>query len=133
MENLRQKIIVDFFVESGYKLNRKKIREAVFRLFEGNPPSTRTEISVAIVGRRKIRELNRRYRNIDDATNVLSFPQLEGKPSVFPADTIVLGDVVVCYPVARDEAAREEMLVDDKLCELVVHGVKHLLGQDHEH
>ena len=92
---------------------------------------TPCEVSVAIVGNRKIRSLNKKYRDIDKTTNVLSFSQIDGEGPPRPPDKLYLGDVVISYPVVILEAALEKMLVDDKVAELVEHGVKHLLGEHH--
>jgi probable rRNA maturation factor len=78
-----------------------------------------------------MRALNKRYRQIDKTTNVLSFSQIEGKNAPVLEDRLFLGDVVISYPVVIDEAARQNMLVDDWTCELVEHGVQHLLGIHH--
>lgn len=126
-------ISVPIYVESRYKVNRKKIKEKVVEVIKRHGLNGLVEVSVAIVGNRKMRELNKKYRDIDKPTNVLSFSQLEGKPSV-PAplhDTLVLGDVVISYPEVIKEAAAEEMLVDDKISELLEHGLLHLLGINH--
>jgi probable rRNA maturation factor len=45
---------------------------------------------------------------------------------------LVLGDIVVCYPIAQQESNRDNMLVDDKINELISHGLLHLLGEHHE-
>ena len=125
-------IKVPIFIESRYKLNRKKVENIVTATLKKHGIKGPVEVSVAIVGNRKMRGLNKKYRNLDKTSNVLSFSQMEGSISVMPQDMLVLGDVVVCYPVAILEAAREEMLVDDKICELVEHGILHLLGIHHE-
>jgi probable rRNA maturation factor len=69
-------------------------------------------LAIELVGADRIRELNRRYRERDEATDVLSFPVDQGPPE--------LGDVVICPEHAED------------LPEAVVHGVLHLCGYDHE-
>jgi probable rRNA maturation factor len=69
-------------------------------------------LAIELVGADRIRELNRRYRERDEATDVLSFPVDQGPPE--------LGDVVICPENAED------------LPEAVVHGVLHLCGYDHE-
>lgn len=89
------------------------------------------EVSIAIVGSRKMRALNKKYRGLDRTTNVLSFSLEEGKDIPRAPDKLYLGDVVISYPVVIQEAALEKMLVDDKIAELVEHGVRHLLGQHH--
>lgn len=67
--------------------------------------------------------LNGRYRQRPGATNVLAFPAGEGG---------VLGDIAICAPVAAAEAARQGKRLADHYAHLVVHGVLHLLGMDHD-
>jgi probable rRNA maturation factor len=122
---------IPIYVESRYKVDRKHIKQTVEHVLKTKGMSGNVEVSVAIVGSRKMRTLNNKYRGMDKATNVLSFSQLEGEATVIPTDTLVLGDVIVCYPVAIDDAARENMLVDRKISELVAHGLLHLLGEHH--
>jgi probable rRNA maturation factor len=129
---MTDKISVPIYIESRYKVNRKKIKKAVEETLAKNGISGPAEVSVAVVGDRKMRSLNREYRQIDSTTNVLSFSQLEGKKTPISADTLYLGDVVISYPVVIDEAARYNKLVDDWTCELVEHGVTHLLGVHHK-
>jgi probable rRNA maturation factor len=74
-------------------------------------------VTLRIVGEREGRELNRRFRNVDRATNVLSFHT---------------GDVVLCHPVVRREALAQGKSVAAHYAHLVVHGVLHLRGYAHE-
>lgn len=125
-------VSVPIYVESRYKINRKRIKDAVIRTLVENGVKMPTEVSVAIIGDRKMRSLNKKYRNIDSTTNVLSFPQNEG-PAIpkFP-DKLFLGDVVISYPKVIEEAALYKRMVDDWTCELVEHSVRHLLGIHHK-
>lgn len=125
-------ISVPIFIESRYRVNRKRIKRVVVDTLIKNGSGGPAEVSVAIVGDRKMRSLNKKYRGLDKTTNVLSFSQTEGERQAFPPTTTVfLGDVVVSYPKVIEEASFEKMLVDDKVCELVEHGVLHLLGKHH--
>lgn len=94
------------------------------------PKTRKAEVSVNLVGEGKIKKLNAVYRNKDKVTDVLSFP-LEEKSSrnygIMP-----LGDIFICLPFARKEAARDKMSLQAKLAQLTVHGFLHLLGYDHE-
>lgn len=72
-----------------------------------------------------VRELNGRFRDKDKPTNVLSFPAPE---NAFPH----LGDIVLAYGVCATEAEAQNKTLADHLSHLVVHGVLHLLGRDHE-
>lgn len=128
---MAEKYSIPIYVESRYKVNRKLLKQTVMRVLEEKGIVGPVEVSLAIVGARKMRTLNNKYRNMDRATNVLSFSQIEGEATVMPQDFLVLGDVIVCYPIAVDDAARDNMLVDRKIAQLVEHGLLHLLGEHH--
>lgn len=125
-------VVTQIFVESRYKVSRKKIKTCVEEVILSRGITTPVEVSIAIVGDRKMTALNKKYRNLDKTTNVLSFSQSEGENMVISSDKLVLGDVVISYPVMIQEASRENMLVDDKICFWVQHGLQHLLGEHHE-
>jgi len=120
------------YVESRYKVNRKRIKAAVASALEENSVKTPLEVSIAIVGDRKMAKLNKKYRNKEGTTNILSFPLSEGEKTPLPNDIVRLGDIVISYPVLIKEAAEQDMLVDDRVEELVKHGMLHLLGLHHE-
>lgn len=129
-------INVLFQTESHFPVAREKVKEAVKHTLERKIQSD-LEVSVAVVGDRAMRTLNKTYRNIDSTTDVLSFPQNDpsqmAKPFVSPPDNILrLGDIIVSYPQAVVEASEDNMLVDDKIVQLVLHGVDHLMGIHHE-
>ncbi len=91
------------------------------------PPS---EISVVLSDDEHIRELNKHHRGLDKPTNVLSFPAARIRtPAGAPR---VLGDVVIAYETVAREASEESKAIEHHLSHLVVHGVLHLLGYDHE-
>ena len=78
------------------------------------------------------RRLNRKYRGKDAATNVLSFPLADPAAPSPAGSPILLGDVVLAYETVAREAAEQHKKLPDHLSHLVVHGVLHLLGLDHE-
>ncbi len=128
-------IIVLFQTESHYPVDRKKIKRA---LVEALTPQVHrdAEVSVSIVGDRRMKQLNRDYRKIEDTTDVLSFglndPIEKNIPfAAAPDDVLRLGDIVISYPQAVKEAGEENMLVDDKIIELALHGLDHLMGVHH--
>jgi probable rRNA maturation factor len=125
-------VSVPIFVESRYKVNRKKIRSLALNLLNKKGVSGKVEVSVAIVGDRKMRELSKKYKGEDKTRNVLSFPQADGDEVPQKSDFLMLGDVVVSYPEVIREASKDEVLVDDKISELIEHGIMHLLGITHE-
>lgn len=85
------------------------------------------ELSIRIVGTDEGRALNRDYRGKDYATNVLSFPA-ELPPGVMLP---LIGDLAICAPVVRCEAAEQGKAARDHWAHLTIHGVLHLLGHDH--
>ncbi len=125
-------VSVLIFVESRYSVNRKKIKATIARTLTQQNITSPVEVSVAIVGDRKMRILNKKYRNLDKTTNVLSFSQAEGESIPTPiSDKMRLGDIVLSYPMVINDASRDDMMVDDKVDELVAHGLLHLLGVHH--
>lgn len=124
-------ITVDLFIESRYKVNRKKIKTAAQRLLKDQGIHGPAEVSIAIVGDRKMKELHKKYKGEEKTTNVLSFSLTEGQSVVLPTDVLRLGDVVISYPQVIKEASEDNVLVDDKIEELALHGIRHLLGIHH--
>ena len=120
------------YIESRYKVNRKRVRAAVRKVLHAQAVEGPVEVSVAIVGDRKMRELSKQYKGEDKTRNILSFSLNEGPSSMLPADKLRLGDIVLSYPEVIRESAKMELLVDDRVDELVEHGMQHLLGLHHE-
>jgi len=87
------------------------------------------ELSVVFTDDAHVRALNRQYRGKDYPTNVLSFPAPPAKVDGFGP---LLGDIVVAYETVAREATAEGLVFEDHLSHLVVHGLLHLLGHDHE-
>ena len=87
-------------------------------------------MSVLFVGDRAMRTLNRRYRGKDKTTDVLSFSLREGAFSHVQPD--VLGDIVIAVPTAARQAAEAGHSLGREIEFLLVHGLLHLLGYDHE-
>ena len=90
----------------------------------------KAEISILLTDEKEIRNLNRDYRGIDRATDVLSFSLLEGEGARFAGDA--LGDLVVSIPTARRQAREAKRPLLDELTMLLAHGLLHLIGWDHQ-
>ncbi|MCK6104923.1 MULTISPECIES: rRNA maturation RNase YbeY [unclassified Brevundimonas] len=88
------------------------------------------DVVVLLTDNETVRDLNARFRDKDKPTNVLSFPAPE-LPELLGAAPH-LGDIVLAYGVCADEAVAQKKTLPDHLSHLVVHGVLHLLGRDHE-
>lgn len=93
------------------------------------------EISVSIVDNEEIRQINRQFRNIDKATDVLSFPMLtfqEGEQAERNEDgEILLGDIIISLERAREQAAEYGHSLKREIAFLTAHSMLHLLGYDH--
>ena len=88
------------------------------------------ELSLVLADDAEIRDLNRRWRGKDAPTNVLSFPAEAERPA--PDAPLLLGDVVLAFETVSREAAAQDKSLDRHVRHLIVHGVLHLLGYDHE-
>jgi len=108
----------------GAAAARLRARGRTFLSALGRPEA---ELSVLLVGDRAIRTLNRRWRRVDRATDVLSF-----SPAAGPGAGPVLGDVVISMDTAVRRARAEGRGVSAELERYLAHGLLHLLGYDHE-
>jgi rRNA maturation RNase YbeY len=86
------------------------------------------ELGIMFVGDQRMRGLNRRYRGKDRTTDVLAFATREALHS----STELLGDVVIAVPTAARQAKQGQRSLDEELMVLLVHGILHLCGYDHE-
>ncbi len=84
---------------------------------------SKKEVSVLFTDSAFIRDLNKTYRSVDKATNVLSFPS--------PKVEKTLGDIILCLEVIFNEAVEQQKTFQDHFMHLVVHGFLHLVGYDH--
>jgi probable rRNA maturation factor len=113
---LRRYFLLDARLQS---IAQRILREA------GNPDA---ELSLELVGDARMRQLNRRYRRVDRSTDVLAFPMAERRGLA----SSLLGDVVISLHTAARQATAEERSLDHEVVILLIHGVVHLLGYDHE-
>ncbi len=90
----------------------------------------RAELSILLTSDEAIRQLNSNFRGQDKPTNVLSFTGDKDRDPTVP--TFLLGDVVLAYQTIAGEAEQQGKSFDNHVSHLIVHGVLHLLGYDHE-
>ncbi|MHB8682857.1 MAG: rRNA maturation RNase YbeY [Dehalococcoidia bacterium] len=91
------------------------------------------ELSILLADDGVVRELNRAYRGTDAATDVLSFAQRAGEEFARPDGAAPhLGDVVISLDTARRQAVEYRQALHDEVAHLLVHGILHLLGYEHE-
>ncbi len=125
------------YIEPHYPLKKPLLVGAADAALKTANVKGKIELAVSIIGDRKMRQLNKQYRNIDAPTDVLAFSYSlqTGKPKEFatpPSKYLNIGDVIISYPQLIGRAAKEDTMVDDMARQLVIHGVFHLLGYDHE-
>jgi probable rRNA maturation factor len=90
------------------------------------------EVTITLSDDQVLQQLNQDHRQKEGPTNVLSFPMMDGKDELSNEVDILLGDVIIAHGVTAREATESDKAISDHLSHLVVHGVLHLLGYDHE-
>lgn len=130
--------------DSRYPVNKQAIQSTVLEVLAHHRITSNVEIGVAIVGDRKMHEFNKKYRGLDETTNILSFAledpmgtsQLQHIPRVgfvkAPDNILRLGDILISYPQVIKDASQEGTSIEEELRYLVEHGLKHLLGLHHD-
>ncbi|MBC6440624.1 MAG: rRNA maturation RNase YbeY [Rhodospirillales bacterium] len=115
-------------------------RAALTAALDAACPGCPAEVTLVLADDGRVRDLNRAWRGIDRATNVLSFPSVARRageaPQRDPGDppdaTVGLGDIIVARETLMREACEAGRPADHHLSHLVVHGTLHLLGYDHD-
>lgn len=110
------------------------MRQVCTAALQGEGVTGPVVLTLTLVDDTEIREINRQHRQIDRPTDVLSFPLADGTDgfALPPGAPRELGDVVVSYPRAVAQAEEYGHSVERELAYLVVHGLLHILGHDHE-
>lgn len=122
--------------QANYPVSTPLLKKRLSGFLEKKGITSDTEVSVAIVDEDRMKSLAKKYKK--EATpkvhSVLSFPYLDrDEKFVYPPDdTIRLGEIVLCFPKLKEEAKKEDKLIDEKAGELAEHGALHLLGIHHD-
>ena len=98
------------------------------------------EISISLCSNSQIKKINQQFRNIDKSTNVLSFANLDEKiiqklglkNAIGKPKYLFLGDIILGFEYIKNEAENNNKKFNDHLTHLVIHGILHLIGYDHE-
>ncbi len=110
------------------KINEEKLKKVASEVFEGETGKADFPLSVALVGEDKMRELNKKYLKRDYSTDVLSFQGQEDFKGVYGS----AGEVVICPSQVRKNAAEMDSDFEIELLRVLVHGILHVLGYQHE-
>ncbi|RUM59693.1 MAG: rRNA maturation RNase YbeY [Persephonella sp.] len=109
-------------------ITKKFVKEITKKILE-ELNLDKVEVSITLTDNDKIRELNKNWRNKDKETDVLSFP-INEKPLRYRYT--VLGDVIISIPFAKRQAEEIGYSYKEEILRLLIHGILHLLGYDHE-
>lgn len=120
---MKLSLSVQYICKDDALPSRPQVRRWVTRALKANPPES-AQVTVRFVETEEGQALNRDYRGKDYATNVLSFPY------DFPPE--LAGDLVICMPVVLKEAQEQGKSFEAHFAHLLVHGMLHLQGYDHE-
>jgi probable rRNA maturation factor len=122
---------VDIQNDDGYAVDAIRLQAAASCVLAQEAAQPDCALTIVLMDDAGVARLNAQFRGVDAPTDVLSFPA--DAPSVaMPDEPPYLGDLVIAYPYAAAQAARETHALEDSLSLLVVHGVLHLLGHDHD-
>jgi len=111
------------------KLDREIFREFAEKAVGNIDEAENKSVTVAFVSDRKMRELNKEFRAKDRTTDVLSFPF---EADEFDIEKDFLGDIVISLEQAQRQAAENSLTLEAEIKQLILHGVLHLCGYDHE-
>ena len=113
--------------EAGGTFSNRDLKRIALKVLELVEQS-QAELSLALVNNREIRKLNAKYRQKDYPTDVLSFPAA----NELPIGVRLLGDVVISVEKAAEQAKQRGRTLNEEMVTLLIHGIVHLLGYDHE-
>lgn len=117
--------------DRGFRIDESRLHVAAVTVLTQQSAQPDTALTIVITNNESVAALNLQYRGIDSATDVLSFPA-DAPAITLYGEPPYLGDLIIAYPYASDEAERAGHNLDDSLALLVVHGTLHLLGKDHD-
>jgi len=125
---------VRLIVDNAYRerVRSRKLAALLRRALDSEEVPAPCAISVVVTSDAAVRDLNRRFRRQDTATDVLSFGMEDDAGFVAGEGPPHLGEIVISFPTAKRQAREAGHHVDAELEHLLVHGVLHLLGYDHE-
>jgi probable rRNA maturation factor len=130
---------INVLFDKGFErvLDKRWLREVALKALTAESQAD-VEIGILVTGQEKIRRLHKEYLGEDEPTDVLSFAMREKGPAdapdfIFPAgDAAHLGEVIISYPQAEMQAAEHRHTVKKEVAILLIHGILHLLGYDHD-
>ena len=130
---------INILIDKEFKKLIKSVRlkDVTRQILQAENVSVKSDVGLLITGDKKIQELNLKYLEEDRQTDVLSFPimeQLENAPAFInvPDGKKHLGDIIISYPTAARQAEERGHSTEREIIILLIHGILHLLGYDHD-
>ena len=127
---------IGVFIDPQFQelVDREGVRKIAREVLRAENVPSPCEVSLVITGSGTVRRLNRDYRGVDQPTDVLAFSMSpEEADFILPPDNVLrLGEVVISYPRAEEQAREQGHSTNRELALLVIHGMLHLLGYDHD-
>lgn len=129
-------ININILADAKFPFDRDGLRAHLTKILAKYKLTDKIEVEVMVVGKRKMSQLHRVYMTTEGPTDVLSFPLNDpddDRPFMASPDGVLrLGDIVLCYGVAVEEALEKQCKLDLQIQFLAEHGLLHLLGYHHE-
>ena len=130
---------INVLINKEYKRKIKVIwlKNVIRQILKAEKVGVNSEVELVITGDEKVHKLNKQYLDEDRTTDVISFSmneQTRNQP-VFvsvPDGKIHLGEIIISYPQASKQAAEHGHSIEEEMLILIIHGVLHLLGYDHD-
>jgi probable rRNA maturation factor len=118
--------------EQNYVVDMSRLRIAVETVLKRYDVHPKSSLTIVLTTDKVVRALNKQHRGIDAPTDVLSFLAETLPPELTEEEAPYLGDLVIAFPYAHDQAKKHEHDLNDSFVLLVIHGTLHLLGYDHD-
>jgi len=122
-----------------HSVNKKNVQETVDKFIEFYKLKEKIELSIAFVSNKEIKRLNKAYRGIDSATDVLSFGKImeiavkaANNKDVSNIEIPELAEIIISYEQARRQAKNNKITIKNEINRLLIHGLLHLAGYDHK-
>ncbi len=116
-------------------VNEEFLKKTAEKVLRGENRENKAELSIALVGEGRMREINKNYRGKNRVTDVLSFSGKKTRKEKFvlPAEIIPgLGEIIICLREVKKNAKKSDLAFNEELIKILIHGLLHLLGYDHE-
>jgi probable rRNA maturation factor len=135
LKDMEINILVDEGVEAG--VEPSWLEDVAQRVLKAEKAGAKSEVGIVVTGQEMVQQLNRNFRGQDEPTDVLAFStrdEAEGLPRFIlaPDGLSHLGEVIISYPQAQVQAEEHGHSLQKELTILLIHGLLHLLGYDHE-